>query len=672
MNKIFSYVLLAGVALGLNSCWSEEEYEAGAPRHQVTDLVAVPGDEEVELSWTMPSGWNPTDFIVTYADDTDEDVTLRTSGAMKQMITGLTNGQDYTFSVQAVYGKLISQALEVKTTPATSRFPVKDLVAEAGSASVYLMWTKPGTSVQNYTLTYYQEANPADSKTETLGADVNNYTIEGLTNDVNYMVEMVANYAKGASEKVSLRVMPTEGIPYFLSTETSIVGQPVTFTFNRADRPNDTDVTWIFPGNKEMKGDVVTYAFSSANAETKVTLSANTGHRVQTWDIYVNVRDYGVFCTAWEQDGTNYNGFKGTCPVFSPDGKTVYIITFNKVAALYAFDMVTGEKKWTYNPEVKAGSYNMLTVNPVNGDIYYGTTTAGQFYCVTEDGQLRWQFKGAQSMQAAAPAVNRAGDVVYICDNVGNVFAINANNGSQIWTAKVAACGSGLLVNGSELVVGCNNAAAVTFLNIANGDEIKTLTFGKGMTTNSGMAVAADKSRVYVPHAGGAMSMIDINTHEILVNAFTVADNDLYEPVVAPNGDVFVGSKNSSCYIVDGGLTTVKKEIRVSQLGDGVKNGYNFSHPVVDDMNRYMITSGQVQNQSIIVDAAGNILEQWSEDGSTQKQMGGNNLLNGVFFSAFIGANGDNGKFVGKYVGGERAASWSTHGGDQCGSCCVK
>ncbi|MDE7406855.1 MAG: fibronectin type III domain-containing protein, partial [Muribaculaceae bacterium] len=307
MNKIFSYVLLAGMAMGFNACWDEVDYEAGAPRHQVTDLVAVPGDEEVELTWSMPSGWNPTDFIVTYADDNDERVTVRTSGSMTQLIGGLTNGHDYTFNVQAVYGTLISQALTVMTTPATSRFPVKDLVAEAGSASVYLSWTKPGTSVQNYTLTYYQEANPADVKTETLGAEVNNYTIEGLTNDVNYIVEMVANYAKGASEKVSLRVMPNEGIPYFLSTETAIVGQPVTFTFNRADRPTDTDVTWTFPGNQEMKGDVVTYAFSGANAETKVTLSANTGHRIQTWDIYLNIREYGVINNVWEQDGTDYN-----------------------------------------------------------------------------------------------------------------------------------------------------------------------------------------------------------------------------------------------------------------------------------------------------------------------------------------------------------------------------
>ncbi|MCM1451309.1 MAG: fibronectin type III domain-containing protein [Clostridium sp.] len=675
MNKILSYITLACMAAGFASCWSEDEFEAGAPRHQVTDLVAVPGDEEVELTWTMPSGWNPTDFLVTYTDADDQDITIRTSGSMTHLVTGLANGTQYTFGVQAVYGTLISQKVEAVTTPATTRFPVKDFAAETGSGYVFLSWTKPGTSVLDYTLKYYKESSPAEAETKTIAGEENTAMVEGLENDANYIFEITANYAKGASETVSLRAMPSEGTPYFVSSEYAVVGQPIKFTFNREDRPGDTDVTWTFPGGVELKGDEVEYAFTGANAETKVTLSANTGHRIQTWDIYINVREYGVYETSWEQDGTTYNGFKGTCPVFSPDGKTVYIITFNKVSALYAFDLVTGAKKWTYNPETKGGSYNMLTVNPVNGDIYYGTTTAGQFYCVTAEGELRWMFKGAQSMQAAAPAVNKAGDVVYICDNAGNVFAINANNGSQIWQAKAAAQGSGLLVNGNELVVGVQNAKAVSFLDAATGNVIKELTFAKGMTEISGFAVSNDRTKAYVPHKGGAMSLIDLNTHEVLVNAFTVANNDLYEPVVAPNGDVFVGSKNSHCYIIDGNLTAVKKDITtlVTLNGKEFNNGFNYSHPAVDNMNRYMIASGQIQNYNFIFDASGNVVDQWQDGSSSnQKQMGGNNFISGIFFSAYIGAGNDNGIFVGKYVGGERAASWSSHGGDQCGSCCVK
>ena len=52
--------------------------------------------------------------------------------------------------------------------------------------------------------------------------------------------------------------------------------------------------------------------------------------------------------------------------------------------------------------------------------------------------------------------------------------------------------------------------------------------------------------------------------------------------------------------------------------------------------------------------------------------MGGNNLLNGVVYSALVGDKGINGKLVGIGVGYDRAPGWSTHGGDLCGSCCIK
>ncbi len=73
----------------------------------------------------------------------------------------------------------------------------------------------------------------------------------------------------------------------------------------------------------------------------------------------------------------------------------------------------------------------MLTVNPVTGDIYYGTTSAGQFYAVTQEGKLKWTFAEAGSMQSAAPAVNANGTVVYICDALGKAFAIDAASGQK-------------------------------------------------------------------------------------------------------------------------------------------------------------------------------------------------------------------------------------------------
>ena len=66
MKKIINLLLALVLTANLAACWTEDIPEAGAARHQVTGLTATPGDEEVLLSWSMPEGWNPTDFIVYY------------------------------------------------------------------------------------------------------------------------------------------------------------------------------------------------------------------------------------------------------------------------------------------------------------------------------------------------------------------------------------------------------------------------------------------------------------------------------------------------------------------------------------------------------------------------------------------------------------------------------
>lgn len=610
----------------------------------------------------MPEGWNPTEYIITYT--AGEKISERTSD-MSATITGLTNGTRYTFEVQAVYGDLISGAVSVSVAPATSRFPVTDLSAVGSSSMVILSWTKPAAGVSSYTLTYYKDGSEQDAGQVSLDADVETYAVEDLENDVNYVFSLVANYAKGASEPALVKGMPTLAVPYFLSRSSAAVNQPVVFTFNTEGYPAARNIRWEFPDGAVLAGTEVSHGIPSAGNQ-QVKLTVELGGHDKSWTVEVAVREYVVNFNAWEQDGANYNGFKGTCPVFAPDGKTAYIITFNKKTSLYAFDLETGEKKWVYSPSAVSGSYNMLTVNPVNGDIYYGTTTAGQFYCVKDNGELRWKFDGAGSMKSAAPAVSKDGSTVFIGDASGNIFAIEAASGAKKWSAALGAAAAGLLVNGNDLVAGATNGT-VTFFNTADGNAVKTLKFS-AMTDISGFAVAADKKTVYMP-AKTAMCSFDLETREILVASFPVAGDNLYEPVVAPDGNIYVASKDSHVYCLDKDLTRIVWDYKHMDA----KNAFNYSHPCVDSENRLYITSGQVLNTSYIFNPDGTVKESWSfGTGSANKQMGGNNFLDGVLYSAFIGVSGDNGAFYGKYVGGERASTWSTHGGDICGSCCVK
>ena len=667
MKKIINHLLLLLFVAGLTACWTEEIPEAGAARHQVTDLTATPGDEEAYLAWSMPEGWNPTDFIVYYTNADSETITLRTGGEQSYTVTGLSNDTQYTFYVQAVYGDLVSNYVTVVTKPTTSRFPVTDLSASAGDGYISLTWSEPASTVLSYTLSYYNEEAPDDIEVQTLEKGTTSITLENLTNDKNYYLSLVANYAKGAADAATIKAMPTQAIPYTLDRESAAKNQPITFTFNTEEYPTATEVKWTFPGDVVKEGFVVKHGFGSTGTQT-AKLSAMVDGNLRTWTVEVEIREYVIFCSDWDLVSA-YNGFKGSCPVFSPDGKTIYNITFANLTQLVAFDLMTGAMKWKYTPDALAGSYNPLTVNPVTGDIYFGTASAGQFYAVTPEGQLRWAFSEAQSMKSTAPAVNAAGTVVYICDAKGNTFAIDAASGSKLWSFSAGDdAGCGILVNGDELVVGAGKN--IIFLRVADGTEITRLTLSRDMTDISGFAVAADMTTAYVPNKGGYISSIDLASHKILVDGFHVGDDNMYEPVVAPNGSVFIGSKDSHVYNLNASLTAVNWSYKHM---DG-KNAFNYSHPCVDSENRFYITSGQIINTSYIFDANGNIIDQWTyeADDDNQKQMGGNNFLDGVLYSAFIGGDNSNGVFVGKYVGGERASGWSTHGGDICGSCCLK
>lgn len=665
MKKLLFIILTAaGLSLSVTSCWKENLPEAGAARHQVTDLKAVPGDEEAQLSWSMPEGWNPTEYIITYTDG--DKITLKTS-EKSYLVTGLTNDNTYKFEVQAVYGDLISGAVSAAAKPTTSRFAVTDLVAEGSANMVILTWTKPSTSVSSYTLTYSSEKSEAQEVT--IEADKESYTVDDLENDVIYTFSLVANYAKGASEPAVAKAMPALAVPYFLDRTKAAVNQPVKFKFNTEGYPSATNIRWTFPDGKILTGTEVSYGIPSSGTK-QVILTVHLGDKDKSWTIELQIRDYVVNYIDWECVGANYNGFKGSCPVFSPDGKTVYNITFNQTTCLYAFNVETGELAWVYKPSSVAGSYNMLTVNPVTGDVYFGTTKAGQFYCVNAKGDLKWKFDGAGSMKSAAPAVNKDGSVVFIGDGAGNIFALDAASGAKKWSAALGSAAAGLLVNGNELIAGAVNGT-VTFYNTADGTVISSLKF-PCMTDISGFAVGNDKRTVYLP-AKAAMCSFDLQTKAILVESLSVADKDLYEPAVAPNGNVYVAGKDNCVYCLDKDLTKVVWKYQHTVSSGKNVNAFNYSHPCVDTENHLYITSGQTGNVSYIFNADGTVKESWTYGTSNQqKQMGGNNYLDGVFYSAFVGNTGDNGAFYGKYVGGERANSWSTHGGDICGSCCLK
>ena len=672
MKKLIHICILSGLAALAASCWTEDIPEAGAARHQVEALTATPGDEEVTLAWEIPDGWNPTDYIVFYTDEESQTVTLRTGGASRYVVDKLTNGISYNFNVQAVYGKLISNAVTVAGRPSTSRLPVTDLtVTDTGDGYVALAWSAPSTLVEKYTLSYYIEDMPGDIRTQEIGKEQTAYRCEGLTNDKTWFFLLAAEYAKGPAEADVVRAMPTKALPYFISSETAAVDQPVTFEFNRTAYADASDVTWTFPDGAVLTGDKVLSGFKTTGNQT-VMLSAKIDGSSREWKITIEIRPYVVNFMDWEQaDGAKYESPTYTCPVLSPDAGTVYVNTGNKVSNLYAFDVRTGKNKWTFRPtdngDMQAESKSMVAVNPVSGDIYYGTSAGGQFYAVKPDGTLHWKFSKCGSMNSAPPAVSADGTVVYIADAKGALYALDAETGTERWSAPYAAgsCGYGLLVNDSEVVLAAKTA--IHFVNAADGTKIEAVSVS--IVNSIGFAVSPDRKKAYFAYAT-TLAAVDLDSHTLYARSAAGGDN-YYQPIVAGDGTVFAGTKDGYVRFFSPDLQTMIHEEQPSSVK---KNTFNFTRPLVDANNRfYIMASGNSTEDSLVLeyDTSGNKISDWSY---TQNNcQNGCNLADGVLYTVNQGSgDGGNGLFIGKYIGAARGRGWSSHGGDHCGSGCIQ
>ena len=691
MKKALLYITAAlGFCFGVASCAPEELVnDTDVARHQIENLTCVADDEEVTLSWSVPEGWEPTDYLITYNDAQSVGQKIYTEGATTYTITGLKNGENYTFGVQAIYGNSFSNKVTVTAKPLTSRISVKSLDYSSDDKKSYILltWEKPSDRVLNYTLTYYPEMNDKDIKEKSIDGGATSYKIEGISNDENYVISLVANYPKGPATAAEIKV--NFKVAYFVNRTSAAIGQTITFAFNREGYPDATNVKWTLPGEVIVNADNAEWEVSTTGTK-EVVLSATIGGKEIVWPaIELKLREWVVGYNSWELSGKKYTSFKGTHPVMSPDGNTIYALTCVQVANLYAFDVITGELKWSYCPANVTAGYNPPSVNPVTGDIYFGVNAAGKnLTAVKPDGTLKWEFGPiVGAMNSTAPAISADGKVVYIVDAKANVFAIDAETGAQKWTNNYGTgSGAALLVNGTDLVVALKQQTdGLLFLNAADGSVIckHTLASKSGATNLTSFAVADDRKTAYVALAGGnsnaggsGMMKIDLEKREIVKSAL-YADNDVYCPVVASDGTIVAGSKDGLVYGINSDLEVMWKFNHLGAEAAPVTNSLNFACISANSIGQVFVACGAKASNTHAVytlnSSTGVPVSSYKyKEESVAYAMSGGLFHDGVFYyGSTCDTSPTSGDFYGKYVGGGNKF-WGNPGGDICGSSCLQ
>jgi titin len=169
---------------------------------------ATPGDSQVQLSWSAPpdggapiTGYVINEYLGGSVSGTPT-TTTTASPTTSDTITGLANGQQYTFTVQAInVAGPGSPAQSVTATPRTvPDAPV--LTATPGGGEVTLSWTAPtdgGAAIDHYVIDQFAGSSATGTPT-TITTASTSQTVTGLANGTAYTFAVQAVNAAGPGQ----------------------------------------------------------------------------------------------------------------------------------------------------------------------------------------------------------------------------------------------------------------------------------------------------------------------------------------------------------------------------------------------------------------------------------------------------------------------------------------
>lgn len=216
-----------------------------------TGVTATAGNGQATVSWVAVTGSSRdrgsavTSYAVTASPQgTGNPCQSVTGGTVSCVMTGLTNGTAYTFTVRATNGIGQSDA-SVASTPVTPTSgpsapgaPATLTATRAGSGSVTLTWTAPddtgGSAITNYQISRSTNAGATFTVDDTVSAVTLSKTISGLANGTPYVFRVTAknsgNANWGTPRDTSLTPATTPSAPTNLSATAGDGRATITFT----------------------------------------------------------------------------------------------------------------------------------------------------------------------------------------------------------------------------------------------------------------------------------------------------------------------------------------------------------------------------------------------------------------------------------------------------------
>lgn len=516
----------------------EDLPKASFDLYELKSLTATAGDMNVTLSWEAYENARPNEYLILWTSGSSEaeggEMTVDAK-TMTATINNLVNDVAYTFSVQPRYAGGLASKTTAACTPKNARYPISDLTAAAGNERVRLRWTKPAS--ERFTR-YQVTVNPGNQIINLDDTSLEEYIVDGLTNDQEYTFNVVCVYLTGNSIAVETSATPGLIYPILASTEL-VVWEPSTFAYNDMYfmAGEVKSVSWDFGDGTTSGENNPVHAFTTTGTYTVAVTVTYVNNTTESGSLTVTVGNY-----KWNSVDLNFGGLTGyvktSNPVFSPDGKTMYIPTSTPAGHLFAIDVVSGEFKWVF--AISQITYGGGALVAPDGTIYQcvRNATINNVYAINPNGTQKWAVK-LDAAIGAFPALSADG-VLYCLTNKSTLYALDASSGAIKWQQSLdGATGSAVAIDKAGNVYAGTSAAIYSFK--PNKEQNWKL---EEVNVTEQATFALKDQVLYATLKNGGLVAVDM-TNGTKKWTYPTTKGDAYFPIADKNGNVYFTEKGS-------------------------------------------------------------------------------------------------------------------------------
>ena len=536
MKKII-YSLLFILTVVFTAC-EEELPKANFDLYELKSLTATAGDMNVTLAWEAYENARPNEYLILWtsgSSDAEGGEMTVDAKTMTATINNLVNDVAYTFSVQPRYTGGLASKTTAACTPKNARYPISDLTAAAGNERVRLRWTKPAS--ERFTR-YQVTVNPGNQIINLDDTSLEEYIVDGLTNDQEYTFNVVCVYPTGNSIPMETSATPGLIYPILANTEL-VVWEPCAFAYNDMYfmAGEVKSVSWDFGDGTTSGENNPVHAFATTGTYTVAVTVTYVNNTTESGSLAVTVGNY-----KWNSVDLNFGGLTGyvktSNPVFSPDGKTMYIPTSTPAGHLFAIDVVSGEFKWVF--AISQITYGGGALVAPDGTIYQcvRNATINNVYAINPNGTQKWAIK-LDAAIGAFPALSADG-VLYCLTNKSTLYALDASSGAIKWQQSLdGATGSAVAIDKAGNVYAGTSAAIYSFK--SNKEQNWKL---EEVNVTEQATFALKDQVLYATLKNGGLVAVDM-TNGTKKWTYPTTKGDAYFPIADKNGNVYFTEKGS-------------------------------------------------------------------------------------------------------------------------------